>query len=189
LLKVYEIIGPDRRVLVELHWAITSASFPFRLDSAELGKRAETICLLGKPVRSLGPEDLLLILCVHGAKHHWSRLAWICDVAAVLRASSIVWDCLMRQARQLGAMRMLGLGLRLPHELLGIDLPLELSRCIRSDVVVPWLTHQVWKSLSGRRARKTHGIIQHFIFGFESACVTSCFVVSIWAIAGSYLPS
>src|SRR3712207_8653927 len=27
----------------------------------------------------------LLILCVHGTKHIWGRLSWICDVAELLR--------------------------------------------------------------------------------------------------------
>jgi hypothetical protein len=146
LLKVYELTSPDRRVLVELHWAITSASFPFPLDPAPLWTRAETICLLGKSVRSLAPEDLLLILCVHGSKHHWSRLAWICDVAAVLDTSSIDWDCLIQQAHQLGAMRMLALGLRLAHDLLGVNVPPEVRR-IPADTAVPWLVQKVRESL------------------------------------------
>jgi hypothetical protein len=32
-----------------------------------------------------GPEDMLLFLCVHGGKHQWTRLAWICDVAEFIR--------------------------------------------------------------------------------------------------------
>ncbi|PYY09939.1 MAG: hypothetical protein DMG69_08890 [Acidobacteria bacterium] len=28
-------------------------------------------------VHTLSPEDLLLVLCVHAAKHVWRRLSWV----------------------------------------------------------------------------------------------------------------
>jgi hypothetical protein len=111
LLKVYELLSADAQVLVELHWALTSATFFFPLNPASLWTRLETVSLLGTPVRSLAPEDLLLILCVHGAKHFWSRLGWICDVAAVLRvAPQLDWERCLAQASRLGGKRMLALG-------------------------------------------------------------------------------
>jgi hypothetical protein len=99
---------------------------------------------LETPVRSLAPEDLLLILCVHGAKHYWSRLGWICDVAALLRASpQLGWKRVIEQACQLGGKRMLALGLYLAHELLGASLPEVVWRWVQTDDVVPWLATQV----------------------------------------------
>jgi hypothetical protein len=148
LRKVYELISPDRHVLVELHWALTSATFFFPLDPAPLWTRLETVSLLETPVRSLAPEDLLLILCVHGAKHHWSRLGWICDVAAVLRATpQLDWARCIAQASQLGGRRMLALGVRLAHDLLGAGLSTEVGRWIQAEAVVPWLAAQVWAGL------------------------------------------
>ena len=148
LLKVYELISPDRHVLVELRWALTSATFFFPLDPAPLWTRLETVSLLETPVRSLAPEDLLLILCVHGAKHHWSWLGWICDVAAVLQAvPQLDWARCMAQASQLGGRRILALGVRLAHDLLGTGLPTEISRWIQAEAAVPWLAAQVWARL------------------------------------------
>jgi hypothetical protein len=148
LLKVYELVSPDGHVLVELHWALTSATFFFPLDPAPLWTRLETVSLLETPVRSLAPEDLLLILCVHGAKHHWSRLGWICDVAAVLQAApQLNWMRCLAQASQLGGRRMLALGVRLAHDLLGAGLPTEVGRWIQAEAAVPWLAAQVWARL------------------------------------------
>jgi hypothetical protein len=144
LLKVYELVSPDGQVLVELHWALTSATFFFPFDVASVWTRLETVSLLETPVRSLAPEDLLLILCVHGAKHHWSRLGWICDVAAVLRATpQLDWERCLAQARRLGGKRMLALGLSLAHDLLGAGLPEAVWRWIQTEPVVPWLVAQV----------------------------------------------
>jgi hypothetical protein len=148
LLKVYELVSPDGHVLVELHWALTSATFFFPLDPAPLWTRLETVPLLGAPVRSLAPEDLLLILCVHGAKHHWSRLGWIGDVAAVLQAApQLDWGHCLAQANRLGGRRMLALGVHLAHDLLGAGLPTEVARWVLAEAAVPWLAAQVWTRL------------------------------------------
>jgi hypothetical protein len=81
---------------------------------------------------------------VHGAKHYWSKLGWICDVAELLRAHpGLKWTALLLQAKQLGATRMLFLGVFLAHALLGTKLPEEVWRKIQSDIVVTWLADKV----------------------------------------------
>jgi len=127
LRQVYELVREDGRVTVELHWAITSQTFYFPLDPASLWEQVGTVSLEGAPVRNFGPEDLLLVLCVHGAKHHWGRLMWICDIAELLRAHSkekeIDWPRLTKRASGLGGARMLSLGLLLARDLLGAKVP------------------------------------------------------------------
>jgi hypothetical protein len=148
LLKVYELVRPDGHVLVELHWALTSATFFFPLDSALLWTRLETVSLLETPVRSLALEDLLLILCVHGAKHHWSPLGWIGDVAALLRVTpQLDWARCLAQASRLGGTRMLALGVHLAHDLLGASLPEAVWRWIHATAAVPRLATQVYARL------------------------------------------
>jgi hypothetical protein len=144
LRKVSELVSADGRVLVELHYAITSATFLFPLNPAHLWARLETVSLLDTPVRTLAPEDLLLILCVHGAKHHWGRLGWICDVAALLRTSGEMnWERLVAYAGQLGSQRMLCLGVFLAHTLLGTVLPDALRPQLQADSLVQALAAQV----------------------------------------------
>ncbi len=146
--RVYELLSQDGQIAVELHWAVTSWTFFFPLDPARLWERLETVSLGDTTVRSLAPQDLLLILCVHGAKHHWSKLVWVCDVAELLRAHPVLaWTSLLAQAKKLGARRMLCLGLLLAHELLGSALPKEVWNQIQADPIVPWLAAQVRRRL------------------------------------------
>jgi hypothetical protein len=153
LLKVYELLSADGQVLVELHWALTSATFFLPLDLAPLWTRLEAVYLLETPVRSLAPEDLLFILCIHGAKHHWSRLGWICDVAAVLRTSpQLHWGRCIAQASQCGGKRMLALGLYLAHDLLGAPLPEAVERWLQTETAIPWLAAQVYAALCAAAA-------------------------------------
>jgi hypothetical protein len=143
--KVCELVREDGRVAVELHWAITSHTFYFPLDPASLWNHVETVSLQGASVRNLGTADLLMVLCVHGAKHHWGRLMWICDIAEVLRAYSnkIDWSSLMNRARSLGGARMLALGLRLARELLDAKVPEAVLEQIGAEPKVALLAEEV----------------------------------------------
>jgi hypothetical protein len=147
--KVCELIREDGRIVVELHWAITSQTFPFRLDPASLWEKIETVSLEGAPVHNLSPEDLLLVLCVHGAKHHWGKLMWISDIAEVLRTYSnkIDWDRLMQRADDVGSTRMLFLGLLLAHDLLAAKLPNEVLQRIRGEPTLAYLAAEVRSGL------------------------------------------
>jgi Uncharacterised nucleotidyltransferase len=149
LRKVYELVREDGRVVVELHWAITSRTFPFHLDPASLWVEAETVSLEDTPVRNLGPEDLLLVLSVHGAKHHWGKLMWICDIAEVVRsyADKVDWSRLMTRARSLGATRILALALFLARDLLGAAVPEDVWRRVKAEPKVAWLAGQVKSGL------------------------------------------
>jgi hypothetical protein len=148
LRKVYELISADGQVLVELHWALTSSTFFFPLKPACLWERLETVTLLDTPVRTLVPEDVLLMLCVHGAKHHWGRLGWICDVAALLHTyGEMDWQRMVERAEQLGSRRMLLLGVFLAHVLLGAALPEALRPRLQTDPLVLSLAAQVGAEL------------------------------------------
>jgi hypothetical protein len=128
-------------VIIELHWRITERYFSFPLDPQGLWDRRVRVSLAGKEIWTFSPEDLLLVLCVHGTKHLWGRLLWICDVARMLCAyPSMNWPRLIAEARALGSERMLRLGLFLANELLGAPLPVEVERGTRADLVVASLT-------------------------------------------------
>lgn len=130
--------------VVELHWALTPRILAFGLKPEDLWDRVEKFTLGRDRVLTLSTEDTLLFLCVHGSKHFWYRLAWICDVAELLRARETVdWDQLTERARQQGAQRTLFLGLSLANELLGATLPRTISEKIRADQAVKPLSRQV----------------------------------------------
>ncbi len=130
--------------VIELHWRIAERYFSFPLDPQGLWERRSQVLLAGKKVWTFSPEDLLLTLCVHGTKHLWRRLLWICDVARLLCAyPSMNWPWLMGKARALGSERMLRLGLFLANELLGAPLPVNVEQDARADPAVAFLATRV----------------------------------------------
>jgi hypothetical protein len=114
----------DGRVRVELHWRLTGKHFDFSLDPDSLWERLEKVSLAGSRVRTLAPQDLLLYLSMHGSRHGWERLLWVCDVAELIRTSSdLDWASVREEATKLGCERSLALGLFLAHDLLDTQLP------------------------------------------------------------------
>ena len=134
--------------VVELHWAIVPRFFSFSLQTERLFQRLTQIDLAGHQVLAPAPEDLLLILCVHGAKDMWERLEWVCGIAELVRGNQVMnWEQVLEQARELDSERMLFLGLLLAHDLLGAALPGEVWQKIEATPAVKSLAAQVRKNL------------------------------------------
>ena len=111
-------------MLVELHWEVAPAHFAAVTIGESVWERAAAVKLFGTDVRCPSPEDLLLALAVHGTKHLWERLAWVCDVAALVNSHPrFDWPYVQRRARESRVERMLQLALRLARGLAGAQLP------------------------------------------------------------------
>jgi hypothetical protein len=141
------LLHEEHSILVELHSKVTPRDFSFSADPT-FWQRLIPVSLLGKEVLTFSREDLLLILCVHGAKHVWCCLGWICDVANLLSVSpGLDWEQVTEQARRRGCERMLWLGLFLAHDLLGALLPDLVVQEVHKDSVVRLLAERVYKQL------------------------------------------
>jgi hypothetical protein len=121
------LVGPGARLTVELHWSLDNLRPGSRLDGEWVWANARRVPLLGREVSALSWSALLVYLCVHGAKHGWSTLGWIRDVAGVLASAPPgELDTASAIASAVGAERRLALGVWLAHELLGAPRRLEL---------------------------------------------------------------
>ncbi|MDT5269067.1 MAG: hypothetical protein QOH49_1253 [Acidobacteriota bacterium] len=126
----------DGRVFIDLHWAITSDVFPFRVETDDLLGRAAAIPLAGATVKTLDPTDLLLVLCVHAAKKWFLRLEWLCGIGELLRSGAVDWSRAARMAKELRLVRLLRMSLALVHDLLGVELPADVLEELRGDSTV-----------------------------------------------------
>jgi hypothetical protein len=164
----YKLVRDDDQVIVELHWRF-SRRFHFPVELPRVWQRLETFSLAGATVRNLAREDLLLVLCMHGTKHCWSSLKWICDIAELIRTHpEMEWESVIERARILGSQRSLWLGLHLASGLLGATLPDAVLRRIRADLVVESLVGQVRGRLFAATDRKLT-VIEQYLFYFRTA--------------------
>lgn len=84
----------------------------------------------------MSPEITLLVLCMHGSKHVWSRLIWICDVAQLLDSlPGLDWKKVTQEAKRLGLRRTLALGVLLAQRVAGAEVPQVVLRRFESDTI------------------------------------------------------
>lgn len=160
----YQFSSADGEKLLELHTEITLRYFPKAIDLERIAARAQPVSIGGRTVRTASPEDLLLLLCVHGAKDFWIQLKWICDVGEILRCSAdLNWSAVWHEAQRLGCRRMVLLGLRLAHELLATPLPRDIKCLVEADSAVGLLVWQVGQQLF-QEAGSSPGLAERFAF-------------------------
>jgi len=136
----------DTKITTELHWSV---DLLFHVNLKGVWERCETASLAGATVvTALSPEDLLLFLCVHGSKHGWRCLQWLCDVARLVSIHvTMDWGLVMEQAKTSGCQRVLFLGLFLANDILGTPIPHEIKQKTQHDPLTARLAGQVTRRL------------------------------------------
>lgn len=105
---------PAEEVFVELHWSFSGGSMRTLLDAGPCLDRARSTTFAGREIATFSSADMLLILCVHGSRHGWSKLEWVWDVAAFLRShQSLDRGEVISMARKVGCARMVEFAIRL----------------------------------------------------------------------------
>ncbi len=139
---------PERNAVVELHWALTERYLSIRLPVERIWESTQPVLLAGRMVRTFGPEDLLLYLCVHGNKHQWSRLEWICCIAELIIAQpGLNWSEVQARSREFGVQRLLHLALILASELLQVEAPAALRPEMERDATAWRLAREIERDL------------------------------------------
>lgn len=139
------------RTLIELHWSIAPRFFGVRFDAAAFWKRLEPMSLHGSSTLTPCAEDLLLMLCVHGAKDCWERLEWVASIAELLRGNQdLDWEGVWQRADEMRCRRMLALGLLLAHGLFAASLPAQTEL---SSKTLMALANQVSESFAAAERR------------------------------------
>jgi hypothetical protein len=111
--------------LVELQWKIVPRFCSINFDVDALFSRTMQIDLDGVSLRTMGHEDLLLVLCVHAAKHEWSQLGMLRDIAALTKFN-LDWSWIVAEARRLGILKILQVSLLAAGKLFNLYLPTQL---------------------------------------------------------------
>lgn len=123
-------------MVIELRWRLelTQPRFRRNLGMDWVWPRRKVATLAGAEVPDMSAETLLLVLCMHGSKHVWSRLIWICDVAQLLATTpNLDWNEVTMEARRQGLWRALALGVLLGHRVAGAAVPDPVLRRFESD--------------------------------------------------------
>jgi Uncharacterised nucleotidyltransferase len=142
----YTLIHHDKKIAVELHWRITPRSTSV-IEPKHFWERLEPDTLAGVPFSNLSLEEWLPILCVHGSRHRWERLTWLCDIAEIMRLQEVDWESVIQRSKVLVCQRMLFLGVLLAHRLLDAPLPIAIQQRMQSNSEVMTLVNGTYQQL------------------------------------------
>ncbi len=161
----WELLNAGKRIGVDLHWDFSghNCGLPVPELLSHIWSRQTTTTLCGRQIRSLANEDLVLMLCIHAAKHYWQRLEWIHTLARLLNQSAdLDWAALFAFARTCRMERILALGLLICDEVYGLRVAVGDLETVRADQALrslagrslEWLFHDRRDTLSSTVLRK-----------------------------------
>jgi hypothetical protein len=161
------LMEDERKICVELQWNIVPGYFSFPIERLGIWGHRENRLTKDFNIPTLPPEELLLVLCVHGCKDLWGRLIWVGDIAELIRQTdSLDWAWLWELSRVCGSQRMLRLGLRLAEDLFGPVLPGPVLKAVGEDPAVDrlarWMKHRIF---CGEQGQVT--LVKELIFYFN----------------------
>ncbi|MFZ2404459.1 MAG: nucleotidyltransferase family protein [Methylobacter sp.] len=116
---------------MELHWRATRNPFEFPIEdwsALSVSKKSN----IGIP--GLNNEDLMIYLCLHGAKHGWGRLKWLFDLPNILDTHDMDWPQLWQRAHLLDAGLAVQQGLLLAQKYCGMELSPEIKSGFRHRI-------------------------------------------------------
>jgi hypothetical protein len=133
-------VRPGERV--ELHWQVASRLYGAHVPLDAVWARRPAASRAHHATQGMSPEDLLVILCIHGCTHAWERLVWVADVAELLHNAqdeggrALNWDLARRIATDAHVERRLKLGLLLASSWLDAPLPEAVRAWVALDRTV-----------------------------------------------------
>ena len=142
--NVDELHSASTGISIELHWQFSPRRFVSSMEAEHVWNGIKPCVILGRQVWSFSSQDMFLFLAVHGGKHSWSALKWLCDLAEFIRSNpELDWPHLFNRAEALGAARTCRLGIYLAAELLQAEVPSSIVCAVREDAQVRRLAQHV----------------------------------------------
>lgn len=125
--------SPIGQNVLELQWAAQPHFYAVDFDMHGLFARAVEVTVAGRRLKTAAPEDLLVVLAIHAAKHQWARLIWLCDIVQIAKQENLDWEQVQWQAGVLGVKRILHVTLLLAQSLLGAGIPSTMEAAVITD--------------------------------------------------------
>jgi hypothetical protein len=121
--KDFSLISVAGGVHTELHWQLFEKNLNISILSCMVREKCQSVKINNKDIRTLQNELLLVYLCLHGAKHTFERIEWICDIDRLIRSAEINWEEAIAIADQSHSRHSFYLGLSLAQQLFHTPLP------------------------------------------------------------------
>ena len=132
---------PAKAIFLELHWQFLPPYFQFSEDAFWSSPAQHSLGSVTVPTLAL--EQLLVVLCIHGAVHRYSRLKWLLDIAVLLQTQTLDFKKVAELAASSNAQRAVALSLNLADSIFAVRTPEDLLTRQRNSAQVKSLVDKV----------------------------------------------
>ena len=147
--KEWEFLREANEIATELHWTLSFNGLLMR--DVDMSCPLAGVRVGDTEIPTFRLEELFVYLCVHGARHSWSRMKWLADVAALLATiPSTDIEGLYRAAQRRGSGGCAAQALLLCARMLGVELPAALRAELRRTATAPLLEAIALDAMLGR---------------------------------------
>jgi hypothetical protein len=130
--------------ILEVHWKIIERTFAVPLDMDQIWDRSLPFFINDQKIKTLSPEDMVIVLCFHGIKHAWQSLNWLADlIYTISNNPDLKWHDLFARAENIGLKRIVLIGLFLAHKNGGIRYGFEIENLFASDTTMQKLASKI----------------------------------------------
>lgn len=162
-ISAIELHNEYSQVTVDLQWHLGSKT-GINVPVDELFQRSRTDNLGNIPILYFSKEDHLLALCAHGAKHLWSHLIWICDIAEFLKKyPDLNWDIIQAMAKKYRIERIVYSGIFIAHILLEAPLPFQIEEVDRNAIWLNKISAHIIRLMLNRPHYPNYHVMLDFI--------------------------
>jgi hypothetical protein len=141
-------------LLVELHWRLNHWTANLM---TQLWEQCDQLEWMGTQWKDLATEQLLALLCDHGARHQWSSIKWLADIAGLItRIPEEGWQSVLTTANQFDVERSLAQAALLSGWIFSIPLPAPLSELIARERVASSLAATALRSMLSTNPHLIH---------------------------------
>lgn len=122
----------SKGILLEIHFRLSKDYYnaPFE----ELWIRRKELRLYGRVIHVLKDEENLVYLILHGSKHGWKRLKWLCDINLIVKNESLDWIYILHLSKELGMSHILLQTLILLKVVFRTQVPVQIPTRRREEV-------------------------------------------------------
>ena len=154
------LLSEDLTTRVELHWKLSGSHFALPFELNQLWERLEEIDLGGVRLKTLAFPDLFIYLCLHGSRHGWERLAWICDLHELIKSEQksgkrIDWREIQLHGQRHGCEKVIELGLFLIHDFFGMKTEFPVWKQVEKNETFKKISRQIQNKIFAKSQTST----------------------------------
>ncbi len=142
------LISTISGLTVDLHWEMSGSYTFYPLLLNRMEKNLVHTSVAGQNVRRPCTEDLLVYLCLHGARDFWETMESLSSLVGLIQShKGLDWMRVGELARKMRCERILHLGLFLAWDLFDVELPEDVMKRVKKDPALPGLASTVYNNL------------------------------------------